>query len=612
MSSPREEDPGAPVTESSSAPFDTFVAQWRICISELEQLEICAAESPSAHIHNLGVLVKSQRNSLDRFVRKDAQTRDSAPGLPESQELEAMRIFNSDMASWRAIWPVMKKFHGLLHVNKKFFRGPRHAVEPPLDWLELVKQRPREEPVLFDAVVDCGKTWLKFIRTSHQAVLKQIHRARWELGYADGDVSSDDGEGGGEKDDGEPDQEELLRSTDLFHHARAAVQAARWNHCRRLHFVLVNIETGSAEDIDALLGLIRGLSDECLEVVVSCSNEPFVKDPPPPLDTAINNLLERNGEATIEDDYRLITPDIANLDPSVLLSLASDVLHGPVPQQPEGQRIVVTKAIEAQKDSLERKGKPWQYTLESILYPALRSRRLVCTKAAAAYFWEVVGAIGTASEETRAGLIVARPGHSAEAQADIRTEFQRWSNIPLPEDFQLPIEVVDDITLGDVDQLVRQGTLPPMAAKVARDVSPLNRSVHFYGWAHRMTTVTSHRGIPRQIELSIARHWTPSGDEYGPNICTRNFQGYLVHREKNVRWRDMIPGEIPPEIRRWTNDWDTWGRGIGSYGLPDSKTWEGVGHPGIQRFGRSGKNEDGEMEQSHGRTDKVILPWDKS
>ncbi len=217
-------------------------------------------------------------------------------------------------------------------------------MEPPQDWLELVKQRPREEPVIFDAVVDGGHTWLKVIGSLHQAVIKQIGRARWELGYADSD-SEDDAEGG----DPEAGREELLGSTDLFHHARVAVQAARWNHCHRLHFVLVNIEEGRTEDVDALLRMIRKLGDNHLKVVVSCANDPFITEPPPPLDVAIGNLLERNGETSIEDDYRLITPGVANLDSSVLLSLASDVLHLPVPQQPEGQRIVISKAIESQQ-----------------------------------------------------------------------------------------------------------------------------------------------------------------------------------------------------------------------------------------------------------------------
>ncbi len=142
-----------------------------------------------------------------------------------------------------------------------------------------------------------------------------------------------------------------------------------------------------------------------------------------------------------------------------------------------------------------------------------------------------------------------------------------------------------------------------MALSVARDISPLNRSLHFYGWIHRITTVTSHRGIPRQFELSIARHWTPQ-DEYGPDIWTRNFQGYLVHREKSAQWRDMIPGPVPREVRRWTNDWDTWGRGIGSYGLPDSKTWEGSAIRALNGSAAAGKEErDGGGRGSQTRED---------
>ena len=48
----------------------------------------------------------------------------------------------------------------------------------------------------------------------------------------------------------------------------------------------------------------------------------------------------------------------------------------------------------------------------------------------------------------------------------------------------------------------------------------------------------------------------------------------------------------------------TWGRGISTYGLPDTKTWEGIGHADKTKFGRREKDvvdeeeEEEEEEQS--------------
>ncbi|KAH8899104.1 hypothetical protein GQ53DRAFT_742188 [Thozetella sp. PMI_491] len=590
-----------PRDTADTSPIDLFLGQWKTCIEELERLEQRASEL-SVPVYNLGPLVKSQRSSVERMAKKLAQDTISE-GLTAEQWREAAltRVMNLDTTTWRSTWPLVKKYEGLLHINKKFLRGPRHPVQPPLDWQSLIKQRPREEPVVFDAIVEHGYTWMKIIHSGHQALLKQINRARWEMGS-----DESDGEGDGSEDD----SDEILGSTDFFHSVRRYIQGARWNHCRRLHFLLVNIRQGESKEIDKLLNMIRNMSDSNLEIEVRCSNDPFVTDPAPPLEEAIDRLLLRTQKAAMEEDYRLVTRGEANLDPSVLFSLVSDLLHGPVPLQPEGQRAVITKARELQQDGIERKGKGWEDTLVASLYPTLAGRRLVCTRAAAAYFWGVIGAIATDSEEQRGALALPRDGEPVRSSEELRAEFQRWSNVPLPGDVQLPIEIVDDVRLPDIDALVAVGQLPPMAASVARDVSPLNRSIYCYGWAHRMTTVSSHRGIPRQIELSIARHWGPE-DAYGPDIWTKNLQGYLVHREKPTEWREMMPdGEIPAEVRRWTNDWDTWGRGISSYGLPDSKTWEGVGHPEVQRFGRGEKRKDPEGIEKVRKGGVVILPWD--
>ena len=136
--------------------------------------------------------------------------------------------------------------------------------------------------------------------------------------------------------------------------------------------------------------------------------------------------------------------------------------------------------------------------------------------------------------------------------------------------------------------------LPRMALGVSQDLSPPNRSVYLYGWIHRLTTITGHRGIERQIQLSVATYWnsaSEASDVDPPDIWHRHLGAYLIHRDKPKNWKDMIPGvpeggEVPKEMIRWTLPWTTWGRGISTYGVPGTKTWPGVGHDNMQEYGR--------------------------
>ncbi|KAK4243736.1 hypothetical protein C7999DRAFT_35939 [Corynascus novoguineensis] len=81
----------------------------------------------------------------------------------------------------------------------------------------------------------------------------------------------------------------------------------------------------------------------------------------------------------------------------------------------------------------------------------------------------------------------------------LRKNLQAWPTIPVSDDLQLPVEIVPDIGLADIAPLI------------------VSRAPH-----DRLTAVTGHHGIERQVRLSLARHWTRNDrrDEVPPTFGT--------------------------------------------------------------------------------------------
>ncbi|KAL2126083.1 hypothetical protein VTI74DRAFT_1726 [Chaetomium olivicolor] len=574
-----EQAAGAPNPKSNQLPggaaldecIESLIAQWQICIGELQRFQQ-AADAASRPVRGLSALLKVQQRALDKAIQKHRAS--SAAAISPAQ------YYGIKSCCWDDRWAVVKKCRGLAAINKDFPRSPRLPVAPDAGWLAYKDQPFQERPVTVDAVVDSGATWIKFISITSKTLEYQVVAEGWASESEDEDG---DGEGGA-GDDG-------LGHTEFADTVRKIILAAQWNHCHRLHLILPGLQEGKSELVDRMLHYIRRkIGGDDVTVEVSCAGSPFLTDAAPPLEDAITALIQ-DRDPLVGDDCSRLTKTV-NLDPSALVALVTDLHHGPVPPQPESQRRIITRSIlDHETDNHELVSR--QDILASVLYPALRGRKLVCTASAVAYFRKLIGAISTHSEEVRASFILPPSDSSApatSAPATLRQNLQEWSTVPVPADLYLPVEIVRDVSLQDIPPLIASGRLPPMALPVARDLSPLNRSVYCYGWAHRLSTITGHRGIERQVRLSLARHWTrgEGRDEVPPDVWHRHLGGYLIHRDKPKDWREMLaPGEdVPSEVRRWTNPWTTWGRGISTYGLPDTKTWEGVGHEEKTSYGR--------------------------
>ncbi|KAK4223656.1 hypothetical protein QBC38DRAFT_487281 [Podospora fimiseda] len=561
--------------------IEFLVGQWQECIKELQRLEQ-AADDASRPVRGLHAMLKVQQRALDKVLQKQDA---SSPATISPAQYMGIRS-----CCWDDKWTVIKKCRGLIAINKDFPRSPRMPVPRASGWLAFKDQPFQEKTVSVDAVVNSGATWIKFLSISPKTLEYQVMAEGYES------EPEEDGSDEGNRDG--------LRQTEFADTVSKIILAARWNHCRHLHLILPGLQEGKSEVVDRVLSYLRDkIGGQDVKVDVTCAGSPFLVDPPPPVDTAISALIQ-DRDVLVADDCGRLTETV-NLDPSAIVALVTDLHHGIVPLQPVAQQEIITKSVlDHETDNNELVSR--QDILATVLYPALRGRKLVCTKFAAHYFRKLIDAISTHSEEMRASLILP-PSESTEtlSETEIREKLQQWSTVPVPADLHLPIHIVEDIDLNDVEPLIASGKLPPMALGVARDLSRLNRSVYLYGWANRLTTITGHRGIERQVRLSIASNWTRDTDaslkgtypdELPPDIWHRHLGGYLIHRDKPKDWRDMIPGgEIPKEVIRWTNPWTTWGRGISTYGLPDTKTWEGVGHADKKSFGRkmTGREEKG-------------------
>ncbi|KAH6838526.1 hypothetical protein B0I37DRAFT_394164 [Chaetomium sp. MPI-CAGE-AT-0009] len=528
--------------------IESLIIQWQGCLQELQRLQQ-AAEVAKRPVRGLSGLLKTQQRALDKATQK--QRSPSAPSISQAQ------YSGIKSCCWDDRWAVVKKCRGLIAINKDFPRSPRLPVAPDDGWLEYKDQPFQERPVTVDAVVDSGATWVKFISISSKTLEYQVVAEGWAS-----EPEDEDGDGEGEADEG-------LGHTGFADTVKKIIQAARWNHCHQVHLVLPGLQEGKSELVDRMIHYVRNkVGGEEVSVRVSCAGSTFFTDTPPPLDSVISALVEDRDHLVSDDCGRLT--ETVNLDPSVLVALVTDLHHGPIPLQPESQQHIIAKSIlDHETDNNELVAR--QDILAAVLYPALRGRHLVCTRSAVAYFRKLIDAISTHSEETRASFILppSEPSEEPPSPETRRQNLQTWSTIPVPSDLHLPIQIVPDVDLADIPPLIASHALPPMALAVAHDLSPLNRSVYCHGWARRLTTVTGHRGIERQVRLSLARHWTRGGDDGGgadevpPDIWHRHIGGYLVHRDKPKDWRAMVPaGEAVPREGVGHGDKTAYGRRI--------------------------------------------------
>lgn len=343
---------------------------------------------------------------------------------------------------------------------------------------------------LVDIVCQNGLEWVKVSTILEKRILWDLAKAGWVGSDSSDEVEQSD-------DDDEP--EGLLKQAEALMKASKATRV-KYRH-PTVRLVLTRISSApKVKEVGQILQKIRDMG-----VTVQTSDE---IPESLPLAEVFERLAPGHGRAL---------SDVLNLDCTVLLSFVSDLSHGQVDPQDWHNDFISKQRVVENKTPL----------LPTYLWPACRSRKLVCTKEAAVQMQEIVRIIGTEAEKRRTALLLGLDDDASLTSEQTLREFQTLSDHSIPSDWCLPVKIVD----VDIAQL--KSSLPPSAQNVSETLSELNQSVFFYGWASGYTTLSSNLAAAKEIENIIEENRS-SDTESGPDIWPCMLRS-LVGKEKQQR-----------------------------------------------------------------------------
>mgnify|MGYP004515324429 CR=1 FL=1 len=394
-------------------------------------------------------------------------------------------IVSSNLTYYEALWGAAKRSCGLQAFRKYYFwdRHKAPAGKRTLKGLSLGKGGvgKGKSAALVDIVADEGREWIRVSTVSEKRIIFDLAKLGW-VNDSDSDDDMSDARPSDWEDEDDEDQVDVVRN------ARELARAARANPVRgrppKVRFVLTRIVAGKTKEVDGIIAKIRATG-----AIVQCAEDIL---PTQPLQGVLNNLLVDRTRALSET---------LNIDCTVLLALVSDISHKPCP-------ILDWYPGEVQAQIKEEAG---ENLLPTHLYPAVGSHSMVCTQEAADQMNLIVDTLATDEEKRRAQLLVAQGDCEDRSSEDLVAEWASMSDHSVPAGFKLPIRVVP----SNIDTIVTR--LPAAARKLQDEMSRLNSSIFFYGWAEGITTLSSNRARARQIEHAINQHGLEDG-EAGPHI----------------------------------------------------------------------------------------------
>ncbi|KAF3037265.1 hypothetical protein E8E12_007935 [Didymella heteroderae] len=394
-------------------------------------------------------------------------------------------IVSSNLTYYEALWGAAKRSRGLQAFRKYYFwdRHKAPAGKRTLKGLSLGKGGvgKGKTAALVDIVADEGREWIRVSTVSEKRIIFDLAKLGW-VNDSDSDDDIPDARPTEWEDDDDEDQIDVVRN------ARELARAARANPVQgrppMVRFVLTRIVAGKMKEVDTIIAKIRATG-----AIVQCA-----EDIPPvqPLQAVLDDLLV--------DRTRALS-DTLNIDCTILLALVSDISHKPCP-------ILDWYPREVQAQIKEEAG---ENLLPTHLYPAIGSHSMVCTQEAANQMNLIVDTLATDEEKRRCQLLIAQGDCQGRSSEELVAEWVSMSDHPVPPGFTLPIQVVP----SHIDTITEQ--LPAVARKLQGEMSRLNASIFFYGWAEGITTLSSNRARARQIEHAINQHGLEDG-EAGPHI----------------------------------------------------------------------------------------------
>ncbi|EKG17370.1 hypothetical protein MPH_05438 [Macrophomina phaseolina MS6] len=458
------------------------------------------------------------------------------------------QLSSTNVTSYEAQWAAVKTCRGVVSLRQTFSRQPpsrrpqkggSRALSPSSKIKAHVKKT--KNGVYVDAVVDNGAEWLKVSTVSERQLLFQMARQGWQ-NDSDSDEGFDGGLGkstGGAsgagvasfEDDSDSDDEDEVVIVRLAKHLTQAAQASRHAYRHpRIRLILPKLEEGRVKEIDSLLRRIRSMSTPAVPFTLETSL-PVANAIPP--DHGTKEATSPDFTPLLTDPFCHFTP-ILNIDCTLLVAIASDISHSHCQIQPHYPTAVKGQIRDEEREAL----------LPHTLYPALGSRKLVCTAEAAQRMREIVATIGTDSEVARCNLLLGEPATSSPENTTNRdgaaqpadtpppltreallSAFQSHSIYPVPADLQLPITILPSaaaaaqVVSGDPSAAASPASpqLPKVAEHVGPQLTPINSSIFLHGWATGCTTLSSNGTVAKQIETLVEQHRT-CDEEVGPHV----------------------------------------------------------------------------------------------
>lgn len=333
-------------------------------------------------------------------------------------------------------------------------------------------------------------TWTKFSSITNSRLIFDLAKLGWQS------ESSED------------EQDDALESSDeddvpLVKMAKELCLAARSYRTRTrtpaVHILLPRIKPGETKQIDSIL-------EKCRKAGAIVFTGDSIQ-PAPALEDALSTMAP-NPFSTFSSEL--------NIDCTILLALVSEFSHARVAKE-----AWFHKGLQRQ---VEIEGN--ENLLPALLYPALGARRLVCTREAALRMREIVATIGTASEKARTDILLS--SDSSKSRENLIAEMQEWSAYPVSEEWQLPVQVVEE------DENNCMANLSPEALEVGSHMTIINRSVFIHGWASGRTTITSNRAVVKAIENDLEK-FENLDESVWPSIWLCPTARSLVGKEKEKR-----------------------------------------------------------------------------
>ncbi|KAI0163140.1 hypothetical protein BJ166DRAFT_286714 [Pestalotiopsis sp. NC0098] len=444
------------------------------------------AHITASAVNYLRQQLKSEVQALNGILEKQSGPdsvmsthRVSSTNLPFFESLWAYARQSRDLVALRK-WVCSGQFEG-----KDVLAPGTHIVHMPGDSIPS-----KHTSTLVDIMADGGRTWIKIAATTTKRLLWDMTKLGWAIGADDSD----------DEDADMTDDE--LEDIPLFKAAKGLAVSAKSYRIRGIspavRLILPRIASGESRDADLVLNRIRALG-----IKVLCSNELDSLEPVP----LTAEILEQMAPSPM-----LAFSDSLNIDTSILIGLISDFSHSSVERQPWFTAMQLGHLANEEKRQIAT---TW-------IYPAMGSRRLICTPEAAGTCREIVTTIGTPSEIARMNLLLCED--PAVSREHVLQEFGKLSDHEVPHDLQLPVKIVESKTSTP--------ELPSEVWEALREVTEPTKSVFAFGWASRYTTLTSNgagiTSLTKNLEeLSYKAEW--------PSIWLCPFSRSLVGVPKHLR-----------------------------------------------------------------------------